>query len=195
MSAFDGFAIYVNLMDRDTDPSPDDEVSSGVVVWNSLEATSDEYDVAQRRIIHGAYGRVELNFAVMSNAAAATVEVMLLDSSEGTPDVNGVIFTDTWLGDSTSPIRTNLLGRSNEEAAGVEKGSAVPLHRKVVAVPLTSRLQITVNLLDRNYVLADEQIAYGAVSFQPRVAGEESTEVGGDYGRVTVRVNWSTWFE
>lgn len=194
VSAFDGFAIYVNLMDQDADPSPDDEVSSGVVVWNSLEATSDEYDVALHRVIDGAYGRIQLNFAVMSNAVAATVEVVLLDSSEGTPDVYGfVVVVGTSLGEGD--YTTKLFDRSHEEVVGVEKGSAVPLHRNVVAVPLTSMLQITVKLLDRNRVFPDEQIAHGDVSFQPMLTGGESDEVRGDHGRVTVRVNWSAWFD
>ncbi|KAL6908187.1 hypothetical protein ACP4OV_002357 [Aristida adscensionis] len=194
VSGDDGFTIKFDLKDRDLDPSPDDEVSKEEVAWSPLDATGDEYDVVRSRTIAGKNGAVELRYAVMADAAAATVEVVLLDSSESVPDVYGSVATTTSL-ENGEAVTIKLFDRDNTERASVERGSAVPLLRKAVAVPLGSVLQVAVGLWDRNLVLADEQIASGSVTFQPRLAGEDSQEVSGDNGRVAVRVAWSTWFE
>lgn len=194
VSGASGFAVNFYLMDRDYDPSPDDEVSKEEVVWDPLDATSDEYDRVHSRLIAGELGLVDLSYAVMTDAAVATLEVLLQDSSERAPNVYGSVTTSTNLEDGT-PVTINLLASDDTESGSVEKGSAIPLLRKVVGVPLCSVLQIAVNLRDRNLIFSDEEIANGSVTFQPSLAGEEIQEVSGDNGRVAVRVTWSTWFE
>lgn len=194
VSGADGFAVRFDLMDRDTDPSPDDEVSKEVVVWNPLDATSDEYDVIRSRTVAGKHGLVELRYAVMTDAAVATVEVLVAESSEDVPDVYGTVTTATNLENGT-PVTIRLLATGDTERSIVKKGAAIPLLRNVVAVPLCSVLQVTMDLWDRNLVFADEQIANGSVTFPPRLSGKDVQEVSGDKGRVAVHVSWSTWFE
>jgi hypothetical protein len=146
VSGADGFAVSFDLMDRDTDPSPDDEVSKEVVVWNPLDTTSDEYDVIRSRTVAGKHGLVELRYA-----AVATVEVLVAESSEDVPDVYGTVTTATNLGNGT-PVTIRLLATGDTERSIVKKGAAIPLLRNVVAVPLCSVLQVTMDLWDRNLV-------------------------------------------
>ncbi|KAK3140703.1 hypothetical protein QOZ80_5AG0404620 [Eleusine coracana subsp. coracana] len=195
MSGDDGFAVNFNLMDRDLDLSPDDEVSNGEVVWNPLDATSDDYDKLHSTVVTGASGKVELRYAIMTDAAVATVEVVLLQSSESVPNVYGTVTTTVNLDDDDgTAVTVKLLNRDNTESVDVERGSAIPLMRNVVAVPLCSEVQVSLDLWDRNLIFADEHLANGAATFQPLFAGGgESQEV--DNGRVKVRVTWSTWFE
>jgi hypothetical protein len=170
------------------------EVSKEVVVWNPLDATSDEYDVIRSRTVAGKHGLVELRYAVMTDAAVATVEVLVAESSEDVPDVYGTVTTATNLENGT-PVTIRLLATGDTQRSIVKKGAAIPLLRNVVAVPLCSVLQVTVDLWDRNLVFADEQIANGSVTFPPRLSGKDVQEVSGDKGRVAVHVSWSTWFE
>ncbi|KAK3137471.1 hypothetical protein QOZ80_5BG0452730 [Eleusine coracana subsp. coracana] len=167
---------------------------NGEVVWSPLDATRDDYDKLHSTVVTGERGKVELRYAIMTDAAVATVEVVLLQSSESSPNVYGTVTTTVNLDDDDgTAVTVKLMDRDNTESVDVERGSAIPLMRKAVAVPLSSELQVSLDLWDRNLIFADEQIANGAAMFQPLLTGGESQEV--DNGRVKVRVNWSTWFE
>ncbi|KAF7076682.1 hypothetical protein CFC21_081295 [Triticum aestivum] len=197
ISGYDDFALNFNLMDRDSDLSPDDHVSNGALLWNSRMATNEEYDAIHSRIIHGVDGHVELRFVAMTDAAVAKVEVVVLDSSEDALDVYGTVTATTSLEDGTQ-VAIKLFDVTPEHSVAVGRGSAVPLHRKVVAVPLCSSLQLGFSLQDWNHLSANEQIADGTVTFETaRLTGEDRGEVGGNNGRnrISVQLTWSTWFD
>ncbi|KAM3370404.1 hypothetical protein ACQJBY_017991 [Aegilops geniculata] len=196
ISGSDGFVIDFNLWDFDLNLSYDDEVSKGAVVWNSLMATSDQYDEVQSRTIDGANGQVEISFAVVTDAAIATVEIVILDSSEDSPNVYGVIQAGTTLKRRHGLSRpfTTLLDLEDDQSVSVAKGSAVPLETKVVVVQMNTVMLLEATLMDRNLIFAKEQIAKGSVEFKPRLTGEDTAELTGKKGRVMVRITWSTWF-
>ncbi|KAL5204791.1 hypothetical protein ABZP36_009662 [Zizania latifolia] len=195
VSAADDFVIDVHLMDRDKDPSPDDEVAKGTVVWNSREALSSHRNVVTSQLITGKYGSAQVFYAVLTNAVAATVAVLLINGDgESVPDVYGSITAKTDMSGSggNKSLQYELFKRGNNEDVGVPANTYIPLKRKVVAAALGSPFKVDADLWDRDRDLSpDDQIALGSVSFNPRFSGTDTAKINGMYGQIEVQVTWS----
>ena len=84
-----------------------------------------------------------LNYVVMSNAAEALVEVILINGDKGDPaDVYGKIYSH----DTSSDNEIELFGRSKSDPVEVSPNHPIPLLRSAVAVPLNASLKISAHL-------------------------------------------------
>ncbi|GKZ18511.1 hypothetical protein AbraIFM66951_003391 [Aspergillus brasiliensis] len=186
ISAADDFTIDFNLMDRDT-LFPDDEVAHTRITWNVYDHTNT-YNELQRALISGHYGFVSLDYVVMSNAAEALVEIVLIDGDgERTADVYGDIYAQT---SSFSNRRIELFRRESHENVGIGRNDFIPLLRPALAVPMDASLFICVSLWDHDLVSRDDEIAHGTAQFIPDILQSSSALITGQYGKVEVRVSW-----
>ncbi|CAL4906547.1 unnamed protein product [Urochloa decumbens] len=196
VAAADDFFIDVNLMDHDSFPdlSPDDEVARGQLFWNSRDTLAREYDAVQRKEVKGEYGSVEVHYVVLTDAVVATVRVVMTDGDgENYPDVYGTITAATRMATGET-VQYKLFQKARGEDVPVKKGTAIPLRRNVISAALSSELRVYADLWDADRfpdLSPDDQIALGSVDFSPRLAGCDSREIKGPYGRVTVQVTWS----
>lgn len=194
VSAADDFVIDVHLMDRDTDPSPDDEVAKGMVAWNSRDALSSHRNVVTSQLITGEYGSAQVFYAVLTNAVVATVAVLLINGDdESVPDVYGSITARTDMSAASNSLQYQLFKRGQNQDVGVPANTYIPLNRKVVAAALGSPFKVDADLWDRDRDPSpDDQIALGSVSFNPRFVGTDNARITGKYGEIEVQVTWSS---
>ncbi|XP_010940856.1 60 kDa jasmonate-induced protein-like [Elaeis guineensis] len=187
ISAYGSFTIDVALMDRDADPSPDDEVSHGKISWNVFH-TTNVYDKLLFHDVDGKYGSVTVSYAVLSDAAQATVEVTLINGDGEDPaDVYGRLFARNGVGESV------LFWRKSDEDIEVSPGKHIPLSRSVVAVPLESSLIVRADLYDRDRDASpDDEIAKGTAEFPAQLSGTSQKHISGQYGEIRVKVTWTT---
>ena len=84
--------IDFDLWDKDS-LTPGDEISRGQIAWNVYDHTN-VYDKLRTDNISGKYGSAALNYVVMSNAAEALVEVVLINGDGENPaNVYGRIYS------------------------------------------------------------------------------------------------------
>ena len=171
ISAYDSFTINLALMDKNTGH----EVSKGQILWNVYN-TTNEYDKLLSEDVHGQYGSVTVNYAVLSNAVKATVEVThenkaadniygRLTASNGVSEFENVLFRKTKV----------------EENMDVRAGESTGLSRSVVAVPLNSALTVT----------SDDEIAKTTAHFPTQLAGTSEKIISGKHGEIKVKVTWN----
>ncbi|UNI13280.1 hypothetical protein JDV02_000037 [Purpureocillium takamizusanense] len=184
ISAADSFLIDLNLMDHDSDPSPEDEVSRGQIDWNYY-STGNLYDTPIHTAIKGKYGQATVNYIVMSNAAEAVVEVVLINGDNENPaDIFGTLKVTSRF------VSRELFNKAQKDSISVRPGESIPLSRAVMAVPLDDTLVVRADLWDYDPVSNDE-VAKGVASLRPQVLHSTKERIRGQYGEVEVRVTWS----
>lgn len=185
LSAADYFIIDVNLKDHDS-ISFDDEISKGKIKWNAYDYTS-VWDKVQTTDIKGEYGSAQLRYAVMSNAAEALVDVVLINGDDENPaGVYGKIYAmNTSFNDEIELFR-----KSDETPEQVYPKASIPLLRPAVVVPMDASLKIRVDLWDYDKLSPNDKIARGTVEFKPDIYHSVYKRIKGEYGEVEVRVRW-----
>ncbi|KAM3426016.1 hypothetical protein NHJ13734_009726 [Beauveria thailandica] len=186
MSGADAFSIDLDLWDRDRppDPTPDDEVARGSVLWNPANPRN-EYDTAHYEMVTGAFGRAMVRYAVLRQAITATVSVVLARGDENLNDLCGTITAATRL-DKVVLFNVPCLGDSS---VPVGNAAPIPLRRSVLAVPLVDSLVIEARLWDWDQLSSDDEIANGQQTFT--VYDETPKAITGEKGKVDVTVQWS----
>lgn len=190
VSALDDIIIQVALMDKDADPSPDDEVSNGEIAWSVYNVYTNVYDKTLFEKIDGTYGSVNVVYGVLSNAVQAYVEVIMINGDKEDPaDVYGSILA----GNNHPEFGKQeivLFRRDSDDYIEVGEGAVIPLLRSIVAVPLNSELIIRADLLDHDKLSPDDEIANGTKNFPAKLSGEVQDYISGQYGQIKVKVTW-----
>ncbi|KAI1379469.1 ribosome-inactivating protein [Hypoxylon crocopeplum] len=182
--ASDSFAIDLNLWDKDSDPSPDDNIVQEKIQWNLFDARNT-FDQTTTLRVDGKYGWATVHYIVLSNAAQALIEVILINGdSEDPANVYGCITARNGFGD------TELFNRASSDYINVKPDAAIPLRRSVVAVPLNHQLEIDASIYDHDSLSHDDEIARGAVKFNVDIMNSSSKSIRGQYGEISVRVSW-----
>jgi hypothetical protein len=171
ISAYDSFTINLALMDKNTGH----EVSKGQISWNVYN-TTNEYDKLLSEDVHGEYGSVTVNYAVLSNAVKATVEVT--HENEAADNIYGRLTASNGVSEFE-----NVLFRKTkvEKDIDVRAGESTRLSRFVVAVPLNSALTVT----------SDDEIAKTTAHFPTQLAGTSEKIISGKHGEIKVKVTWN----
>lgn len=195
ISAADDLVIDLHLMDRGRDPSPDNEVSRGEVVWISREPASRNCNVVRSTVVAGKHGSAEVSYAVLTDAVVATIEVLLINGDgESDPDVHGTITAATEMAPGRLLNYDLFRQLARSEQVSVPANTNIPLRRRVITAVLGSPLTVKVDLWDRDSFpdpSPDDHIAAGSVDFQPRFEGTDAQQITGPKGKVEVRVTWS----
>ena len=190
ISAADNFIIDVDLKDQDGDVSPDDEIARGQIEWNAYDFTN-EYDRVHTSRIDGKYGTVELQWAVMSDAAEARVTVIMKNGDGEDPaHVYGkVIVENTSFGGEIELLRWPK--DISREYQNVRPNDKIKLQRDTVVVPMKASLKIHLHLWDYDtWPNKDDEIAKGAFTFPIDLYRTDVKYFQGEYGEVEVRVHW-----
>ncbi|KAF5392830.1 hypothetical protein D9757_000997 [Collybiopsis confluens] len=181
--AADAFSIDVDLWDWD--PLSDDGIAKGTITFNPFDYFT-KYDVANSIPLSADSGSATVNYVALSNALYAMITVILIKGGgENDPEVYGDI--TAYNGHGTSA----LFHKTESENFNVNVGTAIPLSRKVVAVPVNGKLQVSALLWDHD-PLSDDKIADGAVEFEPLYnKSSPAQRIQGDSdGEIEVRVSW-----
>ncbi|RYP43057.1 hypothetical protein DL770_011851 [Monosporascus sp. CRB-9-2] len=183
--ATDSFSITLDLWDRDADASPDDKIAQEKMSWNPYDVTNT-YDQPVGRRIDGQYGWVTMNYVVLSNAAQALVEVILINGDDEDPcNVYGTIIAKNGFG------HTELFASPSGSRFDVRPNTAIPLFKNTVAVPINKTLAIEAALYDWDSLSADDEIAGGTIEFNVELFKSFSGTIRGKSGEISVRVSWS----
>lgn len=189
ISASDSFTIEVALMDKDADLSPDDPISHGHIAWN-VNSPTNNYDVPISKKINGQYGSATVVYAVLGNAVQATVQVTLIDADGENPaEVFGLLTATN--SKFSGDFESVLFKRNSAAYASVGPGQLIPLSRSIVAVPLDSNLIVGADLLDYDFLSANDEIAKGTANFPARLSGTSQLNISGKYGQIQVKVTWT----
>ncbi|XDG04436.1 hypothetical protein ABKA04_004051 [Annulohypoxylon sp. FPYF3050] len=183
VSANDDFTIDLDLWDYDT-LSPDDQVANGRVSWNAFDFTNT-YDTVHTEQIRGTYGAASVNYVVLSNAAEALIEIILING-DGEDPAN--VYGNVTAGNSFGEVE--LYRKTKSDYEDVHPGSPITLLRKAVAVPIGDKLTVKAELWDYDSLSSDDEIANGSATFSPNIDVSTSDKINGKYGQVEVRVSW-----
>lgn len=185
LSAADNFVIDIDLWDHDL-TNPDDPISQGTFEWNAYDF-KNVYDLLRTAVFTGKYGSSEMSYAVMSNAAEASVSVILINGDGESPaDVYGHV----WAQNTSLGGEIELYNKSSNKHENVYPNQPITLQRYTLAVPMTARLKIRVDLWDHDVYNPDDHIAEGLSEFTPDINNSASKFITSDYGKVEVRVEW-----
>ncbi|KAI0148180.1 ribosome-inactivating protein [Hypoxylon sp. NC0597] len=187
ISAADSFSIDVDLWNKNAWLS-DHGIAQGSISFNVFDP-GNKYDENVTYQVSGEYGSVTLNYVILSNAAQALVEVILIDGDGEDPaDVYGNISADNgyaYYGES------ELFRKASSEHIDVRPGAKIPLLRSAIAVPMTRSLRIKALLYDHDVISSDDEIANGVAVFDPLILQSENKYITGKYGKIEVRVTWN----
>ncbi|KAI9862497.1 MAG: hypothetical protein M1813_004348 [Trichoglossum hirsutum] len=162
------------------------DTDRGQIAWNVYDHTN-VYDKLRVDTISGKYGSAALNYVVMSNAAEALVEVILINGDGEDPaDVYGRIYSQN----SSFDGEIKLFRRSAKDCVDVRPNNPIPLLRSALAVPMDASLKISAHLWDHDPISSDDEIAKGTAEFKPEILKSASKFIEGQYGKVEVRVSW-----
>ncbi|KAI1155741.1 ribosome-inactivating protein [Nemania diffusa] len=183
--ASDNFAINLDLWDKDADASPDDNIVAETIRWNLFDERNT-FDQTTTRRVDGKYGWATVHYIVLSNAAQALIEVVLINGDGENPaDIYGTITARNGFGD------IDIFNRASAEHIDVRPGAAIPLKRTVVAVPLSQRLEIDASVYDHDSDWSsDDEVAKGIARFDVDISRSYSQSIRGAYGEISVRVSW-----
>ncbi|OTA84419.1 hypothetical protein M434DRAFT_172717 [Hypoxylon sp. CO27-5] len=187
ISAADSFSLNLDLWNKNAWLS-DHGIAQGSISFNVFDP-GNKYDENITRQVSGEYGSVTLNYVVLSNAAQALVEVVLIDGDGEDPaDVYGNISADNgyaYYGE------IELFRKARSEYIDVRPGAKIPLLRSAIAVPMTRSLRIKALLYDYDTISPDDEIANGVAVFDPLILQSENKYITGKYGKIEVRVTWN----
>ncbi|OAQ97287.1 hypothetical protein LLEC1_00043 [Akanthomyces lecanii] len=183
ISAAGGFTIDLSLSDKDSDPSPDDEVSYGKVSWKH----GDAHDAVQETKVPGKYGEATVNYVVMSKAAQAQIDIVLINGDKEKPaDIYGTILAATKFG------QHQLFKKADSEHIDISPGQKFPLERSTMAVPMDGNLAFDVDVWDYDFDPSpNDQVAKENVELIPKIGTSSKKLVNGKYGQVEISVTWS----
>ncbi|CAL5362890.1 unnamed protein product [Camellia sinensis] len=179
--AYDSVAIDVALKDKD------DDVSSKQIWWNPYLATTDKYDEPLYDDFPLKNGSVTVNYAVLSIAFAATVEVTFVNrggEGENSAHVYGLLTARN----GNLMNESVLFRKKSDEHVDVRPEQPIPLSRSVVAVPSNSSLIVRADLMDH-----DGEIAKGTAEFPAQLSGTSQKNIFGQHGEIRVKVTWTPW--
>ncbi|KAH0563089.1 hypothetical protein GP486_002344 [Trichoglossum hirsutum] len=181
ISAAGSFVISLSLWDKDS-LSWDDEVVRGELGWNVYDF-ANTYDTLHLYMVSGQYGSSSVSYVVMSNAAEALVEVILINGDEGNPaDVYGHITADITSGNISGQIE--LFRKGKKKYVEVRQQEAIPLSRPAVAVPIDGSLIIDADLWDHDAMSFDDEIAKGCAVFDPQINVSRVKNINGRNGQI-----------
>jgi hypothetical protein len=110
---------------------------------------------------------------------------------EAVPDVYGKITASTGMAYCGGGLEYRLFEKDRSQYVPVRKYTSINLEREAMPAPLCSALRVSVNLWDADSVSADDHIADGWVTFNPRLEGNDTKDIRGPCGRVTLYITWS----
>ncbi|RWA03453.1 hypothetical protein EKO27_g11651 [Xylaria grammica] len=185
IEAADSFAFIVNLKDYDY-VSSDDNIAKGTIIRDAYNI-ANEYDKAITETIKGASGAVTLHHIVLSDAAQALVEVILIKGDGEDPaNVYGHITAYNEHGDS------DIFRKPDSDSyIDVSPNTPIPLSRSATTMPMTGALTINALLYNYDSISSDNEIANGKDVFKPAIGKSESQSIRGAYGEISVRVTWT----
>ncbi|KAI1143198.1 ribosome-inactivating protein [Hypoxylon sp. FL0543] len=187
ISAADSFNLNVDLWNKNTWLS-DHGIAQGDISFNVYDP-DNTYDENIIRQVEGEYGNVTLNYVILSNAAQALVEVILIDGDGEDPaDVYGNITADNGYATYGG---SELFRKASSEHIDVRPGEAIPLLRSAIAVPMNRSLTIKAVLYDHDTISPDDEIANGVAVFDPLILQSENKYITGKHGKIEVRVTWN----
>ena len=149
----------------------------------------DVYDEATKydQRLTSSDGRVVVTYALLSNAAEATVEVRLLGQHAGRT-VGGTVVAQTDLGEVV--LFDDADGASVCTGREEEQTGLVPLNRSIVAVPLASSLTVVVDLVV-NPDDGRQDVVKGSVVSVPKLGSEDvQRRPAAGVAAVEVKVAW-----
>ncbi|KAI1084836.1 ribosome-inactivating protein [Whalleya microplaca] len=185
ISAAGDFTIDFDLKDRDF-ISQDDEISRGQFAWNVYDHTNI-LDTLRAETITGDNGSVAMNYAVMSNAAEALIEIILVEGDgEDTANVYGRIHARNF----SFAGEIDLFRRSDSDHVNVKPNQRIPLLRSALAIPMDGTLSISASLFDHDVFSPDDEIAQGFAEFEPQISTSVFKVIEGKHGKIDVRVSW-----
>ncbi|GMP97016.1 hypothetical protein CsSME_00045432 [Camellia sinensis var. sinensis] len=177
--AYDNIAIDVAL--KDNKLSPDDDVSRKQTWWNAYLNTTNKYDEPLYDDFPLKNGSVTVNYVVLSNAFAATVEVTFVNrggEGENSAHVYGLLTARN----GNLMNESVLFRKKSDEHVDVRPEQPIPLSRSVVAVPSNSSLIVRADLMDH-----DGEIAKGTAEFPAQLSGTSQKNIFGQHGEIRVK--------
>ncbi|KAK2590680.1 hypothetical protein QQS21_011640 [Conoideocrella luteorostrata] len=177
--------IDFDLKDKDTFPlNPDDEVSKGRIVAN-VSTPATVFDTIQSQPIKGQYGSATVKYVVLSDAAHASIEVVLIDGDgESTADVYG------WI-TAKNKFRQYTLFETLMLQVAFLKPKDVILRRNGIVTSMDDTLVIEAHLMDYDRFSRDDEIANGSAEFRPQHQGSSTKSIKGKWGEIQITVTWS----
>ena len=183
--ACDSFTINFDLIDKDFDPSPDDSIVKETIEWYPTNAHNTwDQPITQR--VSGPSGWATVEYIVLSNAAQATVQIVLVNGDGEDPaDVYGTITARTGFGEFV------IFDKSAGEHIDVNPLAPIPVDKSVFAVALSQHLEIDVSLFDHDDDFSpDDEIAKGIATFDVDIMKSAAQSIMGASGEISVRVTW-----
>ncbi|QPH02621.1 hypothetical protein C2857_006835 [Epichloe festucae Fl1] len=185
ISAAGDFDFNFNVLDYDV-LTRDDQISVGVTGWNAYDPTN-VFDTVKTDTVSGKDGALAINYVVLSNAAKAQIELVLINGDGEDPaNVYGLVFAQS----SAYDIPIDLFRNSVAERVKVSPGQPIPLQRTNLAVSMGERLYITIKLFDHDSLSADDEISSGVLLSVPQLFTSMSSNIAGEHGMVEARVSW-----
>ncbi|KAK5636135.1 hypothetical protein RRF57_011847 [Xylaria bambusicola] len=183
--ASDSFNIALDLKDKDFDPSPDDSIVKETIEWypNNVRNTWDQ-PITQR--VSGESGWATVEYIVLSNAAQATVQIILINGDKEDPaDVYGTITARTGFGEFV------IFNRNAGQHVDVSPHASIPIDKSIFAVAVSQHLEIDVDLYDHDDDFSpDDEIAKGIAKFDVDIMKSAAQAITGASGEISVRVTW-----
>ncbi|KAI1086519.1 ribosome-inactivating protein [Rostrohypoxylon terebratum] len=177
------FTIDLDLWNYDSS-SAENQVAHGRVKWNAFDFTNT-YDNVRTQQIEGADGGASVNYVVLSNAAEALIEIILINGhEEDLAKIYGNLEASSVFGE------VELYRKTKDDFEYVRQGSAITLLRKAVAIPIDSELVVKAELWDPDSISGSSEIANGSAIFSPEIDVSQAKKIDGKHGQVEVRVCW-----
>ncbi|KAI7990882.1 hypothetical protein LOK49_LG12G03027 [Camellia lanceoleosa] len=196
--AYDCIAIDVALKDKNK-LSPDDDVSSKQIWWNPYAylTNNHKYDEPLYDDFPFKNGSVTVNYVVLSNAFAATVEVTFVNrggegEGEGEGENSAHVYGLLTARNGNLMNESVLFRKKSDEHVDVRPEQPIPLSRSVVAVPSNSSLIVRADLMDHDGD-GDGEIAKGTAEFPAQYSGTSQKNIFGQHGEIRVKVSWTPW--
>ncbi|KZZ95304.1 Ribosome-inactivating protein [Moelleriella libera RCEF 2490] len=190
LEAADSFTLNVELMMKNTPPFDDIQLIKDVVVWNPYDGTN-KYDQVITQTVKGAKGDAQVRFVVMSDAAEATIHVVLKDAKGEDPaKIYGTVSAATKyrtyaLYDDPEGLWSKMLpGQEVNLIGGSRERGPTPVSRG-------DKIRIDVDLWHHNAFFSNRQVAKGTVELEPLILHSNSKTLQTEYGVWEVGVTWT----
>ncbi|KAJ6261888.1 Ricin [Drechslerella dactyloides] len=201
LSASNHFTIGLDLKRNDIPFG--DVLSAGQIEWDAFaNADVNVYDSVQTQRVTGETGWADVDYIVMSNAAQAHVELIMLNGDDENPaQVYGTVTASyslpggqqrpsKWDGadarENGGQTQSVLLMKTGTPGQDVKVGGKITLRKPFVILPWDQELTITIDLWDHDYTPAnpDDPIGQGSAIFTPEFEQSTYKTIRGDRGRI-----------
>ncbi|KAK6352995.1 hypothetical protein TWF696_004984 [Orbilia brochopaga] len=188
-----------------------DKISTGTIEWDAFgNAGVNAYDSIQTERVDGdTTGYAEVEYIVMSNAAQAHIQLVMINGDDEDPaQVFGTVKAeypmprgaprpskaqggDAHENDGKTITVTLLPGVEISPQQDVPKGGKIVLRKPFVVLPWDQELTLDLDLWDHNNLLSNKSIGKGKVIFAPEFEKSSKQIVKGEKGQIEVRVTWT----